>query len=198
MAVGCRAGPLPCRDAHRRRRAHQTLRPDRLARPHRNHGLATELLLFEAAYTFFDGSAWRAPVERFTQLGAPAQGQTWTLGAPAGRLDYIEVSGHVDGSGAILALPSGTRSVAGLAANSVARNSLGSVKVADTAPYLKFDVAYAPGEILQPAPTAADLSVPRPLEPLFFQVRRRMAPSIGNARAVRGRCAQILPRRFPL
>jgi protein-glutamine gamma-glutamyltransferase len=144
--------------------------------------IPNELLLFEAAYTFFDGSAWRAPVERFTPLGAPAQGQTWTLGAPAGRLDYIEISGHVDGSGAILALPSGTRSLTGLAANSVARNSLGSVKVSDTAPYLKFDVAYAPGVILQPAPTSADLSVPRSLEPLFAQVRRSVAPSTGNAR----------------
>jgi transglutaminase-like putative cysteine protease len=144
--------------------------------------ISTELLLFEAAYTFFDGRAWRAPVERFTQLGAPAQGQTWTLGAPAGRLDYIEISGHVNGSGAILALPSGTRSVTGLAANSVARNSLGSVKVADTAPYLKFDVAYAPGVVLQPAPTSADLNVPRSLEPLFDQVRRKLAPSGGSAR----------------
>jgi transglutaminase-like putative cysteine protease len=146
------------------------------------HRLATELLLFEAAYTFFDGSAWRAPVERFTLLGAPAPGQTWTLGAPAGRLDHIEVSGHVSRNGALLALPSGTRSLTGLAANSVARNSLGSVKVADSAPYLKFDVAYAPDVILQPAPTAADLNVPRSLEPLFAQVRRQLAPSGRSAR----------------
>jgi transglutaminase-like putative cysteine protease len=140
-----------------------------------------QLLLFEAAYTIFDGSIWRAPVERFTLLGAPAQGRTWMLGMPAGRLEYIQVSGHTRDGSAMLALPSGTRSVSTLAANDVLRNSLGSVKVDDAAPYLKFNVAYAPGVILQPAPTPADLGVPRRLEPLFRDVQRQMGSPIRSA-----------------
>ena len=75
----------------------------------------------------------------------------------------------------MLALPSGTRSVSSLAANDVSRNSLGSVKVADASPYLRFKVAYAPGVILQAAPTPADLRVPASLDSLFGEVRRRMA-----------------------
>jgi len=140
-----------------------------------------ELLLFEAAYTIFDGSAWRAPVERFALLGAPAQGRTWMLGSPAGRLEHIQLSGYTQDGAAMLALPSGTRSVSTLAANDVLRNSLGSVKVADAAPYLKFNVAYAPGVILQPAPTPTDLRVPRTLEPLFADVQRQMGPAAGGA-----------------
>ncbi len=155
-----------------------------------------ELLLFEAAYTIFDGGAWRAPVERFTLLGAPAEGRTWILGAPAGRLEHIQVSGHMNEGGAMLALPSGTRSVSGLAANTVARNSLGSVKVSDTAPYLKFNVAHAPGAILQPAPTPADLAVPGPLEPLFAEVQRQIGPSAGGARQSVAAVRQFFGDRF--
>jgi len=139
-----------------------------------------ELLLFEAAYTIFDGGTWRAPVERFTLLGAPAQGRTWILGKPDGRLEYIQISGHTQDGSAMLALPSGTRSVSTLAANDVSRNSLGSVKVADAAPYLKFDVAYAPGVILQPPPTPTDLRIPQALVPLFAGVRRQMGSTNGS------------------
>lgn len=141
----------------------------------------SELLLFEAAYTIFDGSAWRTPVERFTLLGAPAQGRTWMLGMPAGRLEYIQVSGHTQDGGAMLALPSGTRSVSSLAANDVLRNSLGTVKVSDASPYLKFSVAYAPGVILQSAPTPTDLRVPPPLDLLLDEVRRQMGSPAGSA-----------------
>lgn len=139
-----------------------------------------ELLLFEAAYTIYEGGAWRAPVERFRLLGAPAEGQTWMLGTPTGRLEHIEVSGYTDEGGALLALPSGTRSVAGIAANAVSRNSLGSVKVADASPYLKFDVVHVPGVNLSPAPTPLDLSVPRRLDPLFSDVRRQLELPTGS------------------
>ncbi len=143
-----------------------------------------ELLLFEAAYTLFDGSAWRAPVERFTLLDAPAEGQTWLLGSPVGRLEHIQVSGYTAEGGAMLALPSGTRSVSNLAANAVSRNALRSVKVADALPYLRFNVAHAPGVILQPAPTDADLHVPSQLDPLLGEVKRQLGTPGSGAGAV--------------
>jgi transglutaminase-like putative cysteine protease len=140
-----------------------------------------ELLLFEAAYTIFDGSVWRAPFERFALLGVPEQRQTWALGAPAGRLEHIQVSGYSDGGNAILALPTGTRSVSNLAANAVSRNSLGSVRVTDAAPYLKFFVDYVPGVVLQPPPGPPDLDVPRQLQPLLEEARRQMGSPGGDA-----------------
>jgi protein-glutamine gamma-glutamyltransferase len=140
-----------------------------------------ELLLFEAAYTIFDGSAWRAPPERFALLGVPEQRQTWALGAPAGRLEHIQVSGYSDGGNAILALPSGTRSVSNLAANAVSRNALGSVRITDAAPYLKFYVDYVPGVVLQPPPGPTDLNVPRQLQPLLEKVGRGMGTPTGDA-----------------
>jgi len=143
-----------------------------------------ELLLFEAAYTVFDGGAWRAPAERFTTLGPPAAGRTWKFGAPAGPLDHIQVSGYTTDGGALLALPSATRSVSNLAANEILRNSLGSVKVTDASPYLKFNVAFAPGAIAQPAPTPADLRVPERLKPLFAKVHGQLAPARSAAETV--------------
>lgn len=143
-----------------------------------------ELLLFEAAYTGFEGSAWRTPVDRFTTLGAPAEGRTWKLGTPPGPLEHIEVSGYTSDGSALLALPSATRSVSNLAANEVLRNPLGSVKVADASPFLKFNVAFVPGAIVQPAPTPGDLRVPDNLEPLFAEVRGQLGPTRSAAESV--------------
>jgi protein-glutamine gamma-glutamyltransferase len=153
-----------------------------------------ELLLFEAAYTIFDGSVWRAPPERFALLGVPEQRQTWALGTPAGRLEHIQVSGYSDGGNAILALPTGTRTVSNLAANAVSRNSLGSVRVADAAPYLKFHVDYVPGVVLQPEPSAPDLHVPRQLQPVLEEVQRQMSSSGSRAGDAAGKVSAV--RRF--
>jgi transglutaminase-like putative cysteine protease len=143
--------------------------------------VASELLLFEAAYTIFDGNAWRAPTERFAPLVGPAEGGSWVLGSLPGRLEHIQVSGYTDGGDAVLALPAGTRAMSNLAANTVARNSLGSVKVDDAAPFLKFNVDFVPDAVPQPAPTAGDLHVPQQLTPLFDQIRRELGVRPGGS-----------------
>lgn len=155
-----------------------------------------ELLLFEAAYTIFDGSAWRAPPERFALLGLPASGQTWMLGTPRGQLEHIQVSGYTDAGGAILALPAGTQSLSSLAANAVSRNPLGTVKVADAAPFLKFHVDFVPGVIPQAAPNAADRLVPQQFGPLFNEVRRQMGFSGGDAADKVSKVRRFFAERF--
>ena len=144
-----------------------------------------ELLLFEAAYTDFDGSSWRAPPERFASLGLPQEWRTWNLGSTASASDRIEISGYTTDGGALLAIPPAPGTVSNLEANEVLRNALGSVKVADASPYLRFEVSYAPGAIAQPPPTRADTHVPAKIRPLLAEVGSELAPARNAAEAVR-------------
>lgn len=133
------------------------------------------LLLFEAAYSHFDGAAWRARSESFRSLPAPADGQTWLIGTARGALEQMQMSGYTDGGRALLALPAGTYSLANVAATAVSVNALGSVKVAEAAPFLSFRVAFAPGALQQAPPSDADLRVPGLLAPLFAEVGGEVA-----------------------
>ncbi|MCL4800603.1 MAG: transglutaminase-like domain-containing protein [Burkholderiales bacterium] len=137
------------------------------------------LLLFEAAYGSFDGATWRARSEGFQALPAPVDGQTWQLGDPAGVLARLQISGYTDAGRAILALPAGSRSITNIAPAAVAMNALGSVRIADAPPFVRFHVAYAPGALQQTAPDDADFRVPRVLAPLFADVAAGLAPSAG-------------------
>ncbi|MCC6609466.1 MAG: transglutaminase domain-containing protein [Burkholderiales bacterium] len=128
------------------------------------------LLLFEAAYSHFDGAAWRARSDSFRSLPAPADGETWVIGDAHGALEQIQISGYTDGGRALLALPAGTYSLANVVASAVSVNALGSVKVAEPAPFLRFRVAFTPGALQQAPPSDADLRVPDLLAPLFAEV----------------------------
>lgn len=134
------------------------------------HPIARPLLLFETAYGSFDGVAWRAQGEAFHPLPAPADGQTWRLGAPAGELAELQLSGYTERGRAVLALPAGKHSMTNVAATSVAMNALGAVRVTEAADFLRFRVAYAPHARQETPPDEADFRVPRTLERLFAEV----------------------------
>jgi len=133
------------------------------------------LLLYEAAYSHFDGAAWRARSDSFRTLAVPGDGQTWLIGAPEGALEQMQISGYTDAGRAMLALPAGARSMTNIVAAAVSMNTLRTVKVGEAAPFIDFRVAYAPSGRLQTPPGEADFAVPRPLAPLFTEMRAQVA-----------------------
>jgi transglutaminase-like putative cysteine protease len=133
------------------------------------------LLLFEAAYSHFDGAAWRARSDSFRSLPAPVDGQTWQIDAVRGPLEQLQISGYTAGGRVLLALPAGTHSVANIVASVVSVNTFGTVKVAEAAPFLSFRVAFTPTALPQTPPSDADLQVPGLLAPLFAEVGAEVA-----------------------
>lgn len=131
-------------------------------------------LLHRASFTTFEGATWTARRSPMSALAPEADGISWKL-APGRPRHRTRIFIRLEGGKALLALPAGTLQLAGMAAATVRRNTLGAVQAefgGDWAPYTA-ESAAAPDEEYA-APTADDLQVARREEPTIRQLAAQL------------------------
>jgi len=121
------------------------------------------LLLHRASYDSYAAATWFARDGQFAEHLVNDAAGRWVLGTDAhGRFDVVVSETLVTGSG-ILALPTGTQSVAGLGSALVRRNRFGTVRVERASGVVSYTASSVIGPQRGGDPRATDLQLP-PLE----------------------------------
>lgn len=139
--------------------------------------LREPLLLVDAGYTSYSGGTWHVPSHRddyFRPLLATGGEGYFVLGEKVEPLAQMRLSGYTNDGRALLALPSGTHSISGLAVGDVSMNAFNAVKIAQAAPMVTLSAAYTPQTILRAPPTTMETEVPKSLASLFSRVRNQI------------------------
>lgn len=129
-------------------------------------------LLRLAAYNGYAGLQWFIKGAELEAVGSEADGRTWRLAREPGGAQRVDVSYRLPKGAGVLPLPTGASSIEGLAAASVARNRLGTVKAEGAAVYASFRAVF--GEPPEEAADKDDLLIPPVHAPLFAELAKRL------------------------
>ena len=130
-----------------------------LLRVDAGEGTRPPLLLREASYTTYRGRAWLAGAADFSAVTPSGEPPRWTLVDGVGGR-RIEVSGALKRGRAVLPLPGGAVSLAGVRNGTIARSALGVVRLDGASGALGSVAEFAPDVAFASAPTDADLQLP--------------------------------------
>ena len=126
-------------------------------------------LLHRASYNTYIGTSWLtrgAPMQAVTS--APG-GLTWNLGSQQPQWT-TPMASRVERGRVLLALPSTTTRITGLAANSLKRNALGTVHAELLGDWIQYEAEGAAGAETAAPPAHEDLSIPGPERATFASV----------------------------
>ncbi len=130
-------------------------------------------LLHRASFTYLNGNTWVARNAPMTPLQPEADGLSWQLGpGPAKTSARIVI--RLEWGKALLALPTGTVRISGMAAASARRNALGAIQAdfgGEWAPYTaQIGEAFADSV----GPRAEDVQLPEPERAVFEALAARL------------------------
>ena len=126
-------------------------------------------LLHRASYNTYIGTSWLARSAPMQPVTAEPGGLTWNLGAAKAQW-AVPIASRVERGRILLALPSATTRITGLAAISLKRNALGSVHAELTGDWIQYEAEGAAASETGGNPTREDLAVPVPERATFAEV----------------------------
>ena len=116
-------------------------------------------LLHRASYNTYIGTSWLARGAPMQPVTAEPGGLTWNLGAAKAQW-AVPIASRVERGRILLALPSATTRITGLAAISLKRNALGSVHAELSGDWVQYEAEGAAAAETEGNPTREDLAVP--------------------------------------
>ncbi|MGH8672942.1 MAG: transglutaminase-like domain-containing protein, partial [Burkholderiales bacterium] len=116
-------------------------------------------LLHRASYNTYIGTSWLARSAPMQAVAAEPGGLTWRLGSAPSQWT-VPIASRVERGRILLALPSTTARVTGLAANSLKRNALGAVHAELPGDWIQYEAEGAAVAETAAPPAGEDLSVP--------------------------------------
>jgi protein-glutamine gamma-glutamyltransferase len=126
-------------------------------------------LLHRASYNTYIGTSWLARGAPMQPVTAEPGGLTWNLGAAQPQWT-VPIASRVERGRILLALPSATTRITGLAAISLKRNALGSVHAELPGDWIQYEAEGASAAETGGNPTREDLAVPVPERATFAAV----------------------------
>jgi hypothetical protein len=126
-------------------------------------------LLHRASYNTYIGTSWLARSAPMQPVAAEPGGLTWNLGAAQPQWT-VPIASRVERGRILLALPSATTRITGLAAISLKRNALGSVHAELPGDWIQYEAEGAAAAETGGNPTREDLAVPLPERATFAAV----------------------------
>lgn len=125
------------------------------------------LKLRDGTFNVFAQDSWFAPGSRFREV-APEGLSSWVIGPGEG--PPLKLSAWLARGRAVLPLPPGAYRLDGLNVGRVEANTLGAVRVSEGPDLVLFSARLDDAIERDAAPEAADLSVPKRIEPVLMQV----------------------------
>ena len=116
-------------------------------------------LLHRASYNTYIGTSWLARNAPMQPVTAEPGGLTWNLAAAQSQW-AVPIASRVERGRILLALPSATTRISGLAAISLKRNALGSVHAELSGDWIQYEAEGAAAAETGGSPTREDLAVP--------------------------------------
>lgn len=136
---------------------------------------ARTLLLREASYNSYHSTTWYAARSGFSSLAPSDNGTTWKLGAGSKKSDAITVNAPLKRGRGMLKLPGGAFLIENLAAEKVAVNRLGAVRVDATRGLLTYRISYNPDRAMDSPPDKTDLQIPETERPAISRIVQELA-----------------------
>jgi len=140
------------------------------------HDAARVKLLHRASYNTYIGTSWLTRSAPMQPVAAEPGGLTWNLGASAPQWT-VPIASRVERGRILLALPSATTRITGLAAITVRRNSLGTVHAELPGDWIQYEAGGASATDLAAEPANEDRSVPAPERATFAAVATELGLS---------------------
>jgi protein-glutamine gamma-glutamyltransferase len=126
-------------------------------------------LLREVTYNVYSAPAWYAVDAPFVAVPPESDGATWKLGALGVERGRVTIAAYLRHGKGVLPAPSGSREIDDLLVVEVARNSLGSLRVAEGLGLVRYAARFADGTA-DGAPRSLDLVIPRSEEAAIERV----------------------------
>ena len=126
-------------------------------------------LLHRASYNTYIGTSWLTRSAPMQAVASDPGGLSWNLGTQQPQW-ATPMASRVERGRILLALPSTTTRITGLAANSLKRNALGTVHAELPGGWIQYEAEGAAGAETGAPPAREDLSVPRPERATFASV----------------------------
>jgi protein-glutamine gamma-glutamyltransferase len=123
-------------------------------------GTRPPALLREATYNVYNALAWYAVDARFVPVAPESDGATWKLAPPSSERGRVTIAAYLRRGTGVLPAPSGSRQLDNLLVVELARNSLGSIRVAEGLGLVRYAARFADGTADGP-PRSLDLVIPR-------------------------------------
>lgn len=124
-------------------------------------------LLHRASYNSYVGNSWLARSSPMEALSPDPGGLSWTLAAAAPEW-AVRIAARIERGRIVLALPSSTSRVTGLAATTVKRNSLGALYAEIAGDWIQYEAETAAAAETSAPPGREDLALP-PTERATFE-----------------------------
>jgi len=140
------------------------------------HDAARVKLLHRASYNTYIGTTWLTRSAPMQPVAAEPGGLTWNLGAAAPQWT-TPMASRVERGRILLALPSTTTRITGLAAITLRRNSLGTVHAELPGDWIQYEAAGASATDLASAPANEDRSIPAPERATFAAIAAELGLS---------------------
>ena len=140
------------------------------------HDAARVKLLHRASYNTYIGTSWLTRSAPMQPVAAEPGGLTWNLGASAPQWT-APIASRVERGRILLALPSATTRITGLAAITLRRNSLGTVHAELPGDWIQYEAGGASAADLAAEPANEDRSVPAPERAMFVAVAAELGLS---------------------
>ncbi|MEW6305353.1 MAG: transglutaminase domain-containing protein [Verrucomicrobiota bacterium] len=116
-------------------------------------------LLRDSSFNMFDRSLWFVPIKEFGDVFAETDSTTWNLMPAKTNSHAISVSRHMDRSGPILSVPSGTFRLQNLIAGAVKTNKFGVIQVEESPGFVRYRATFGGGKTVDAPPDVADTFV---------------------------------------
>jgi protein-glutamine gamma-glutamyltransferase len=127
-------------------------------------GTRPPALLREATYNVYNAPAWYAIDAPFISVPPESDGATWKLAPLSSERGRVTVAAYLRRGKGVLPAPSGSRQLDDLLVVELAKNSLGSVRVAEGLGLVRYAARFADGTADGP-PRSLDLVIPRSEQP---------------------------------
>jgi len=123
-------------------------------------GMRPPGLLREATYNVYNTPTWYAVDAPFVPVPPESGGSTWRLGALAAERGRVTIAAYLRRGRGVLPAPSGSRELDDLLVVELARNPLGSLRVAEGLGLVRYAARFADGTADAP-PRSLDMVIPR-------------------------------------
>jgi transglutaminase-like putative cysteine protease len=153
-------------------------------------------LLHQASYQTFARNMWVSKRSDFGELRSSAEGTAWHIAEEPGHMSAVSIAAYLPNGKGLLAVPAGTRRLDNLPVDGVYRNRLGALKVLRGPEIVNFRAHYRPYDFVDAAPEAADLAVPKTLQPRFAGLAERLGLDAGRDRNAVERVRRFFSRGF--
>ncbi len=133
------------------------------------------LLLRQASYQTYRGTAWHADQQAFRALPRGTEPGSWLLGEHTAGGSVIDVAGPIQRGRAVLAIPGGAFRIEGLPAPVLRGNDLGAVRLDDGPGFISYRARFTPASRRDRPPMPADGVVPKPQQASIERIARELA-----------------------